>query len=255
VTVGTLTSIGRALYPAAVDRFGQLQPGWRVDLRSFGWGDPTAALSGRATDAAFAWFPITSPGIAHRVLFSERRFVAVSAKHRLGRREVVSFAELADGPFVALPISAGPLRDFWLGAEERSASARIAAEATSADETFELVAAGKAVVLLAEGNAIIYARPGIVCTPVDGLAPAQLAIAWRDDDRRGSVAGFVRACVDVVQSNDLAAGPSTGVVRREKGGKLSTSRHEQFSLSLNHLGQLRHSRLAPRPDEAALPST
>jgi DNA-binding transcriptional LysR family regulator len=212
--VGTLTSIGRALYPAALDRFGQLQPGWRVELRSFGWGDPTAGLSERATDAALLWLPVTSPGIAHRVLFSERRFVAVGAKHRLGRCDVVSFAELADEAFVALPISAGPQRDFWLGAEGRKGgSPLIAAEVTSADETFELVASGKAVALLADGNAVIYARPGIVCIPVDGLSPAQLAIAWRDDDRRGSVAAFVQACVDVVASKDSASVPSTCVVR------------------------------------------
>jgi DNA-binding transcriptional LysR family regulator len=208
--IGTLTSVGRALYPAALDRFGQLQPGWQVELRSFGWGDPTAGLSERATDVAFVWLPITRPGLAHRVLFSERRFVAVGAGHRLAGLEIVSFTELADEPFLALPISAGPLRDFWLGAEDRNGRAPlVAADVTSADETFELVASGKAIVLLAEGNAVIYARPGIACIPVDGLSPAHLAIAWREDDRRASVAAFVQACVDVASSEVLAERPST----------------------------------------------
>jgi len=35
--VGTLTSIGRALYPAIIDHFAKRQPGWQVELRSFGW--------------------------------------------------------------------------------------------------------------------------------------------------------------------------------------------------------------------------
>ena len=78
----------------------------------------------------------------------------------------------------------------------------MAAEVSTADEAFELVASGAAVVLLSEGNATIYARPGITCIPVTGLKPAQLAIAWRHDDRRTAVHDFIHACCD-------AAGTST----------------------------------------------
>src|SRR5215510_235687 len=31
--VGTLTSIGRDLYPGVLDHFGEREPGWRVELR------------------------------------------------------------------------------------------------------------------------------------------------------------------------------------------------------------------------------
>ena len=70
------------------------------------------------------------------------------------------------------------------------------AEVSSADEVFEIVASGAAIVLLAEGNAAIYARPGIACLPVSDLEPARLAIAWRRGDRRPAVRDFVRACRD-----------------------------------------------------------
>jgi DNA-binding transcriptional LysR family regulator len=72
----------------------------------------------------------------------------------------------------------------------------VAAEVTSADETFEIVSSGTAMALLAEGNAIIYSRPGITCIPVRGLEPARLAVAWRRDDRRPAVQAFVAACRD-----------------------------------------------------------
>src|SRR5262249_62329577 len=55
--VGTLTSLGRALYPAVLKQFGKRQPGWQVGLRSFGWGDPTAGVAIPGTDAAFVWLP------------------------------------------------------------------------------------------------------------------------------------------------------------------------------------------------------
>ena len=197
--VGTLTSIGRALYPGVTSHFAKRQPGWRIELRSFGWGDPTAGLGDEATDAAFVWLPIDSGEIRAEVLASERRFVALSTRHPLATRTEVDFAELANEPFVALPPSAGPLRDFWLGSDGRAGeSAKVVAEVSSADETFEIVSSGAAVVLLAEGNAIIYARPGITCIPVTGLEPAQLAVAWRRDDPRPATHAFVRACADAI---------------------------------------------------------
>lgn len=195
--VGTLTSIGRALYPGVVDHFAKREPGWRIELRSYSWADPTAGLRDQATDAAFVWLPVDADDLAVRPLVTERRFVALSARHPLADRPEVRFADIAGEPFVALPPAAGPLRDFWLATGQRAGRRpTVAAEVTSADETFEIVSSGAAVTLLAEGNAIIYARPGIVCIPVTDLGPAQLAVAWRRNDRRRAVHSFIQACID-----------------------------------------------------------
>src|SRR5215468_1860466 len=200
--VGTLTSLGRALYPGVVSHFAKREPGWHIELHSFSWADPTAGLRDQASDAAFLWLPLDTADagdIAVRTLVTERRFVALSTRHPLAGRHHVSFAEIADEPFTALPPAAGPLRDFWLATRERAGKAPIvAAEVTSADETFEIVSSGAAVVLLAEGNAIVYARPGIVCVPVTDLGPAQLAVAWRRNDERRAVHSFVQACFDCI---------------------------------------------------------
>jgi DNA-binding transcriptional LysR family regulator len=197
--VGTLTSLGRSLYPGVIDRFSARQPGWRVELRSFPWSDPTAGLRDRTTDVAFVWLPVDMTGLRHEILVSERRFVAMSTRHALSRRSSVSFREIAAEPLAALPLAAGPLRDFWLASDSRdSVPAAVAAEVGSADETFEVVSSGAAMVLLAEGNALVYARPGIVCIRVEDLSPARLAVAWRQDDRRLAVAAFVQACLDAV---------------------------------------------------------
>src|SRR5712692_1590355 len=183
--VGTLTSLGRELYPAVMEQFAKRQPGWRVELRSFGWGDPTAGLNGKATDAAFVWLPVGDPGIDVTILATERRFVAVSTGHPLAGRQEVAFEEIIDEPFTALPLAAGPLRDFWLAVDQRAGRRpHVAAEVATSDETFEIVSSGAAVTLLAEGNAMVYSRQGISCLPVRDLPPAQLAVAWRRDDRR-----------------------------------------------------------------------
>jgi hypothetical protein len=99
---------------------------------------------------------------------------------------------------VALPPEAGPLRDYWLALDERrERPARIGAEAATPDETFESVATGHGIVLLAEGSTTVYARPGLVYRPVLDLSPCVLAIACRRGDRRAAVREFVQAAVAV----------------------------------------------------------
>src|SRR5215468_9953797 len=206
--VGTLTSIGRDLYPSVIDHFVKREPSWRVKLRSYSWADPTAGLRRHASDAAFVWLPVADADIAVRVLVSEPRYAALSAAHPLARRREITFAEIAGEPFVALPRAAGPLREFWLATDCRAGRpAVIAAEVTSADEKFEIVSAGAAVALVSEGNAVVYDRPGIVCVPVSDLSPAQLAVGWRRRDERRAVLSFADACTDAAHALQRSTRP------------------------------------------------
>ncbi len=195
--VGTLTSIGRALYPAVTDQFAKRQPGWQVELHTYRWDDPTAGLRDHTSDAAFVWLPIDADDVESVVLATERRFVAISARHPLADRQTIEFSEIVNEPFAALPASAGAQRDFWLAIDARAGRPpRVAAEVSAADEKLEIVSSGAAITLLAEGNAGIYSREGIVCIPVRGLEPARLAIAWRRGDRRPAIRDFIQACRD-----------------------------------------------------------
>jgi DNA-binding transcriptional LysR family regulator len=90
-----------------------------------------------------------------------------------------------------LPAAAGPLRRFWLAADERGVEPQVAAEAETAEETFEAVAAGVGVTLLAAGNAEIYRRDDLIFRPVTGLSSSELAIVWRIGDDRPAVRVFI----------------------------------------------------------------
>ncbi|MEU0569680.1 hypothetical protein ABZ297_30480 [Nonomuraea sp. NPDC005983] len=46
---------------------------------------------------------------------------------------------------------------------------------------------------MAEGNAALYKRPGMVYRPVRDLPPGELAIAWRKDDKSPQVRVFIDA--------------------------------------------------------------
>lgn len=168
-------------------------------VRQVPWGDPAVGLRDGSVDVAVAWLPAAGPGIAHRVAAVEPRWVALPAGHRLASRSAVPFADVAGEPFVALPASAGAMREFWLATDHRDRPARIAAEATTADEAFEAVASGLGVALLAAGNADIYRRDDVVCLPVPDLPPCELAVMWRAGDRRRAVRLVAETCCACAQ--------------------------------------------------------
>jgi DNA-binding transcriptional LysR family regulator len=202
LTVGFQTSIGRGLIPAVTAKMEQLLPGWRLLFRQVSWADPTAGLANSEVDVAIAWLPVPAGGeFSWKVVTAEDRWVALPTGHRLAQRQAiplaeqaVSFAELANEPFIALPPQAGALREFWLANDHRRTPARIAATAETADESFEAVASGLGVALLSAGNAEIYKREGVVCRPVTGLSPSELAVVWRTADNREAVRVFADAC-------------------------------------------------------------
>jgi DNA-binding transcriptional LysR family regulator len=115
------------------------------------------------------------------------------ADHRLAGLAEVPFPALRDEPFIALPAVAGALRDFWLGRDARDDEPVVGVTANTPEEVFEAVTSGLGVVLVAEGNAELYGRPGLAYRPVTGLPPGELAIAWREGDRRPQVVAFIDA--------------------------------------------------------------
>jgi len=206
--VGIQTSVGRGLLPAITKRFGQRRPHWRLELTQVGWDDPTCGLGDGSVDVAFAWLPLPdAAGLRWHVVAAEAPLLALSTSHPLAALQNVSLADLREEPFVALPKEAGALRDHWLAIEYRQGHPPvIGAVAHNADEAFEAVANCLGVVLVAEGNAAMYRRDGIVTMPITGLPASQLALAWRTDDSRDVVRDFVESTMHVSSSDPTERG-------------------------------------------------
>ena len=200
LVLGMQTSPGRGLLGAVRARLARDGLDVGLELRQVGWEDPSAGLVAGGTDAAFVWLPLATPtAFAWITVAREPRLVALPAGHRLAAREAVVLADLYDEPFLALPRSAGPGRDYWLAAGERDGHpVTVAAEITDTEETYEAVASGIGICLLAAGNAPILDRPGIVMRPVEGLSPAELVLAWRAGQTTPLIDAFVTACEAVV---------------------------------------------------------
>ncbi len=208
--IGMSTSPGRGgMLPAIRSRFTSAYPGTRLDLRQVGWEDPTAGLADGSSDVAFVWLPLPDDDRYGRIVMaSEPRHVAFPDRHLLVAKQEVVLADLVDEPFLALPETAGPLRDFWLGLDARPGeTAKIGAVVNNPDETYEALVDGRGVCLVAAGNAPLLTRGDVVTRPVVDLAPCQLALAWRSEDSRPLVRGYVRAARVFLSRTRAATGP------------------------------------------------
>jgi DNA-binding transcriptional LysR family regulator len=209
LTVGFHSRIGRGLVPTITATMQQRLPGWQLQFRQVPWGDPAVGLTSGTVDVALAWLPVPA-GLSTRRIATEERGVALPSAHRLAGRSSVRFAEIADEPFVALPASAGPMRDFWLAMAERTAPPTIAGEATTSDEAYEIVAAGKGLLLQPSGSCAIHQREDVVHRPVLDLPPADLAVVWRSGDRRPAVGVVTDACFHCASPPRAACGIMAG---------------------------------------------
>jgi DNA-binding transcriptional LysR family regulator len=209
LTVGFHSRIGRGLVPTITATMQQRLPGWRLRFRQVPWSDPAVGLTAGTVDVALAWLPIPE-GLSARRITAEDRGVALPADHPLAARSAVRFADIADEPFVALPASAGPMRDFWLALGHRTSPPSIAGEATTADEAYEIVAAGDGVLLQPAGSCAIHQREDVVHRPVVDLPPAQLAVVWRSGDGRPAVRVVTDACFHCASPPRAACGIMAG---------------------------------------------
>jgi DNA-binding transcriptional LysR family regulator len=191
------TSPGRGgLLPAIRSRFTAACPGAALRLRQVSWEDPSAGLADGGSDVAFVWLPLPDQErYGHVVVAQEPRLVAFRDDHPLAARDTVDFAELLDEPFLALPASAGPLRDYWLATDARGGRpARIGAEVAGTEETYEALSAGLGVVLVAAGNAPLITLGGVTTRPVGGITPSRFALAWPRAAAGPLARAYVEAC-------------------------------------------------------------
>ncbi|MGV9496968.1 LysR family transcriptional regulator [Streptomyces sp. NPDC003642] len=198
LVVGMSTSPVRGgLLPAVRSRFAAAHPQVALRLRQVTWQDPTAGLADGSADVAFVWLPLPAQDrYAWTVVAEEPLRVALPDTHPLAGRSGVDFADLLDEPFLALPESTGPLRDFWLALDARGGRPpRIGAEIASTEETYEALTAGLGVCLVAAGNVPLLGMGGVTTLPVRGLPPGRYALAWRREDAdRPLVRSYAQAC-------------------------------------------------------------
>ncbi len=143
--------------------------------------------SGRA-DLAILGSPYTDGGLASEHLMSEPRVAALSTRHALADREVLSTADLVDYPVPRWSGSSESAHNYWAGDPERVTPGPLI-EDTS--QLLEVVALGQGVALVPGSLSTTHQRPDVVYVPVPDASPYELMIVWQPGNRSPWVRRFV----------------------------------------------------------------
>ncbi|MFD3464520.1 LysR family transcriptional regulator [Nocardia fluminea] len=185
-----LTPVGAALLPHAL----RLLATWDA-------AEAAVESAKAAEEAALAIGISTSPG---RGILPAVRFRFTTAfPHAKPVLRLVGWddptAGLADGAsdvaFVWLPLRDGDRYRWIVVATEPRLVALPRSHHLAARDRIEFAELLDGIVLLAAGNAALVAHDGVVTRPVTGVSPCELALAWRRDDNRPLVRGYVEACL------------------------------------------------------------
>jgi len=118
------------------------------------------------------------PELDSEPIGTEPRVAAVPIDHPLADRETVGLADL-------VPFTVAADRHTGTTSAELWTSAGLApppmTETGDVEEWLDLIAAGDAIGVTAEGTAHHYPRPGVVFVPIDDAPPIEVRLAW---DRR-----------------------------------------------------------------------
>ena len=178
--------------------FSGAYPEVAVDLVVYDLAHPAAGLLDHGTDVALLRPPVEAPGLAVEVVASEPRVFVLASGHPLACRSSLELAEVAGLPWVAAPLSVdgcapSAFRDDWLAVPRPGGGvAVVGAEARTIEEWREYIVAGRGIGLCPASAEAFSARPGTVFVPARGVPPTTLCVAWRADDLRPAVLGFVK---------------------------------------------------------------
>src|SRR6266568_331407 len=198
LTVGLSAATGGSARSRALAAFQAAYPEVSVRLVAYDLAQPAAGLLDHSSDVALLRPPADAPGLAFEQVAQEPRVFVLPSGHPLAPRSVLSLADVAGLPWVAAPLATdgcapSRFRDDWLMVPRPGGDVPvIGAEARTLEEWRELIAAGRGISLCPASSEAFSARPGIVFVPSRGVPMTSLCVAWRADDLRPTVLGFVK---------------------------------------------------------------
>ncbi|NUR24957.1 MAG: LysR family transcriptional regulator [Catenulispora sp.] len=177
------------------DEFAARHPEHPLQLRSIPFGKPFTGLRRGDLDLAVLWLPVHEADLAvGPLLFTEPFVLAVGNRHRLARRESVTYEDLAAETTLAADIP-----DYWRAAviPFRTPSGHPIHVGPAVADWMELIAivANGEIVAPVHAHAVRYhTRPDIAYIPITGVPDSQWAPVWRAD----AESAVIRAFLDVV---------------------------------------------------------
>src|SRR6266700_891410 len=197
--------------------FESAYPEVTVRLLAYDLTHPAAGLLDHASDVAVLRPPVDAPGICLEQVSQEPRVFVLPSGHPLASRSGLGLVDVAGLPWVAAPLAVdgcapAAFRDDWLMVPRPGGDVPvIGAEAGTIEEWRELIAAGRGISLCPASSEAFSARPGIVFVPARGVPDTSLCVAWRAEDLRPAVLGFVKVAAGALRRiSSILAGAGPG---------------------------------------------
>jgi DNA-binding transcriptional LysR family regulator len=202
LTVGLSAATGGSVRTRVLAAFEHAYPEISVVLQAYDLAQPAAGLIDHSTDVAILRPPAEAPGMALEPISEEPRVFVLPAGHPLARCSELGLADVAGLPWVAAPLAVdgcapSRFRDDWLVVPRPGGDVPvIGAVARTIEEWREHIAAGRGISLCPASSEAFSARPDIVFVPSRDVPATSLCVAWRADDLRPAVAGFVKVATN-----------------------------------------------------------
>jgi DNA-binding transcriptional LysR family regulator len=212
LVVGLSAATGGLARSQVLAAFSAAYPLVAVDLAVYDLAHPAAGLLDHGTDVALLRPPVSASGLAFEQVAQEPRVFVLASGHRLASRSFLELAEVAGLPWVAAPLSVdgcapSVFRDDWLAVPRPDGGVPVVgAEARTIEEWREYIVAGRGIGLCPASAEAFSARPGTVFVPARGVPPTTLCVAWRADDLRPAVLGFVKVAAGAFGAGSGGAG-------------------------------------------------
>jgi len=189
--VGLAATAALPLTPVLLAAFRDRHPQIALSTRHFDFGDPAGGLLTGQADVAIVRPPFSGDGLELLVIASEPRYVALSDQHPLARQANVSFAEIADEPWIEVSESDPVWCAFWRLTAFRSRPPRVGASGQSLEDLLEAARTQQAVGVVPECVARAQLWPKLTFVKVTDIPPSDVAIAWRTGEASPPLSEFI----------------------------------------------------------------
>jgi DNA-binding transcriptional LysR family regulator len=189
--VGLAATAALPLTPVLLAAFRDRHPQIALSARHFDFSDPAGGLLTDQTDVAIVRPPFSGDGLELLVIASEPRYVALSDQHPLARQANVSFAEIADEPWIEVSDSDPVWCAFWRLTAFRSRPPRVGASGQSLEDLLEAARTQQAVGVIPECVARAQLWPKLKFVKVTDIPPSDVAVAWRAGEASPPLSEFI----------------------------------------------------------------
>jgi DNA-binding transcriptional LysR family regulator len=200
--VGFFSAAGGRLVVEVADAFRARYPDCEVQIREVHFSDGIGPLL-HAGKLDMLLSVAGEPGLTPSpVLFRERCFLAVSARHRLADRESVTLADVGRESVLSNPPQ---IPDYWAEtlAPRLPPSARPTRRGpvyATVQEMLALIGAGKGVFPFPEQATHYYQRPDVVFVPIRDAPPFEWVFLWRRGNGTARIRAFAQTAQDTLST-------------------------------------------------------